>query len=170
MPIIRQAELRDVPALLSMINEYADKRLLLPRTFVDLCENIEEFKVAEENGKVLACGALKLYDEEIAEIRSLCVEPGRKSSGLGRALTEHLLSQAEDRQLKTVFALTVVPEFFQKCGFHEAPRENFPMKIWRDCLLCPKLFHCDEKTMAFDLAPRSPATVEGETLVSTNSR
>ncbi|HEV2351809.1 MAG TPA: N-acetyltransferase [Terriglobia bacterium] len=155
MQIIRKGELRDVPALQSMINKYADLRLLLPRTFADLCANIGDFMVAEENGNILACGALKPYDKDIAEIRSLCVEPGHKSSGLGRALTDRLLSQARRRKLKTVFALTVAPEFFQKCGFHEAPREKFPMKIWRDCLTCPKLFCCDEKTMAFELAPRT---------------
>jgi amino-acid N-acetyltransferase len=155
MPIIRKAELRDVPALLKMINSYADLRLLLPRTLADLCENIGEFTVAEESGKVLGCGALKLYDDDIAEIRSLCVQPGRKSSGLGRALTEQLLGEAEHRGLKTIFALTVAPEFFLKCGFREAPREKFPMKIWRDCLHCPKLFQCDEKTVAFDLVAQS---------------
>lgn len=165
MPTIRKAKLRDAPALLKMINAYADLRLLLPRTLEDLCENIGEFWVAEEGGKVLACGALKLYDHDIAEIRSLCVEPGRKSSGLGRALTERLLSGAEHRGLKTVFALTVAPEFFLKCGFREAPRENFPMKIWRDCLHCPKLFHCDEKTVAFDLVPKParPQEIHSET-------
>jgi len=154
MPMIRKAELRDVPALQSMINKYVELRLLLPRTFADLCESIGEFTVAEEDGKVLACGALKLYDKDIAEIRSLCVAPGRKSAGLGRAVTERLLSQARRRKLKTVFALTVAPDFFQKCGFSEAPRENFPMKIWRDCLSCPKLYCCDEKTMAFNLVPK----------------
>ena len=156
MPMIRKANLRDVPALLKMINAYADSRLLLPRTLADLSENIAEFTVAEEDGKVLGCGALKLYGDDIAEIRSLCVEAGRKNSGLGRALTGQLLDEAEHRGLKTVFALTVAPEFFLKCGFHEAPREKFPMKIWRDCLHCPKLFHCDEKTVAFDLAAKSP--------------
>jgi amino-acid N-acetyltransferase len=155
MPVIRKAELRDVPALLALIKRYSEKRLLLPRSFTDLCENIGEFMVAEEDGRVLACGALKLYDHDIAEIRSLCVEAGRKSSGLGRALTERLLRDAERRGLKTAFALTVAPEFFLKCGFREASREKFPMKIWRDCLLCPKLFCCDEKTMTFDLSARS---------------
>ncbi len=152
MPIIRKAKLRDVPVMLKMINAYADSRLLLPRTLADLSENIAEFTVAEEGGKVLGCGALKLYDDDIAEIRSLCVQPGRKNSGLGSALTAQILDDAEHRGLKTVFALTVVPEFFLKCGFHEAPREKFPMKIWRDCLHCPKLFHCDEKTVAIDVA------------------
>jgi amino-acid N-acetyltransferase len=169
MPTIRKAELRDVPALLKLINGYAEKRLLLPRTFPDVCENIGDFLVAEEDGHVVASGALKLYNSDIAEIRSLCVEPDHKSSGLGRALTERLLSQARLRKLKTVFALTVAPEFFQKCGFREAPREKFPMKIWRDCLLCPKLFCCDEKTMAFELALRAPVRVEDENLVSINA-
>ena len=166
MPIIRPAELRDVPELLRMINGYAAERLLLPRSPADLRENIGDFMLAEECGKVLACGALKLYDNEIAEIRSLCVEPGRKSSGLGRALTERLLSRAEHRRLKTVFALTVAPEFFAKCGFQEAPRENFPLKIWRDCLLCPKFFHCDEKTMAIDLGARPGRIVESQGLAA----
>lgn len=167
MPMIRKGELQDVPALLKLINAYADARLLLPRTLADLRENIEEFTVAEEDGKVLGCGALKLYDDDIAEIRSLCVQPGRKSSGLGRALTGQLLDEAEHHGLKTVFALTVAPEFFLKCGFREAPREKFPMKIWRDCLLCPKLFHCDEKTVAFDLVAQSafPHAVRSERAV-----
>ncbi len=152
MAMIRKAELRDVPTLLKLINGYAEKRLLLPRTFTDLCERIGEFTVAEEGGHVVACGALKVYDAKIAEIRSLCVEGGRKSSGLGRTITERLLEEAQRRRLKTVFALTVAPEFFLKCGFREGPRENFPMKIWRDCLLCPKLLNCDEKTMTIDVA------------------
>jgi amino-acid N-acetyltransferase len=170
MPIIRQAESRDVPSLLRMINGYAEERLLLPRSADDLRKNIGDFIVAEERGKVVACGALKLYDREIAEIRSLCVAPGRKSSGLGRAVTERLLSQAEERRLKTVFALTVAPEFFTKCGFQEAPRQNFPIKIWRDCLFCPKFFHCDEKTMAIDLEARSERTTESQDLVAASSR
>jgi len=151
MAIIRKARLRDVPALFRLIDFYAAQRLLLPRSLADLCESVEDFFVGAERGRVVACGALKLYDHDVAEIRSLCVEPGLKKSGLGRALTGRLLSEAERRGLKTVFALTVAPEFFFKCRFQEAPRENFPLKIWRDCLLCPKFSQCDEKTVAFDL-------------------
>ena len=154
MPIIRKAELRDVPALLKLINGYAEKRLLLPRSFTDVCEHIRDFIVAEEDGHVVASGALKLYNSDIAEIRSLCVEGGRKSAGVGRAITERLLRAAQRRGLKTVFALTVAPEFFKKCGFREGPRENFPMKIWHDCLSCPKLLNCDEKTMTYDIAAK----------------
>ena len=170
LPAIRHAVLQDVPALLRLINGYAAERVLLPRGRADLSENIAEFVVAEGREGILACGALKIYGEGIAEIRSLCVEPGRKISGLGRALTERLLSVAEGRGLKTVFALTVAPDFFEKCGFHEAPRANFPLKIWRDCLLCPKLFHCDEKTMAIDLPLRPAGVNDSQALTAITSR
>jgi amino-acid N-acetyltransferase len=156
MPALRNAVVQDVPAILALINGYAAKRILLPRSHAELSENIGEFIVAEEYDTIIACGALKVYDNDIGEIRSLCVEPHRKISGLGRAITLRLLRKAEGRKLKTVFALTVAPEFFWKCGFHEAPRENFPLKIWRDCLLCPKFSCCDEKTMAIDVTRTRP--------------
>jgi amino-acid N-acetyltransferase len=146
---IRRAELGDVPALFTMINHYAAHGIMLRRTLTELYESVREFLVAEEDGKVAGCGALKLYAADLAEIRSLCVAPGRES--LGRALTERLLGEAEHYGLKTVFALTVAPDFFAKCGFREMARERFPAKIWRDCLRCERYFHCNERTMVADL-------------------
>ena len=152
---IRRAELGDVPALFEMINHYAAEGIMLQRTLTELYECVREFLVAEEDGKVVGCGALKFYAADLAEIRSLCVAPGLESRGLGRALTERLLGEGEQYGLKTVFALTVAPDFFQKCGFREMARERFPAKIWRDCLRCERYFHCNEKTMVIDL-PTSP--------------
>ena len=161
---IRKAELRDVPALFQMISHYAAQRIMLPRPLVELYENVWEFTVAEEDGQVLGCGALKFYSAELAEVRSLCVTPGITNRGLGRALTERLLDEAERYGLKTVFALTLVPQFFDKLGFREIPRERFPTKVWRDCLACPKYFQCDEKAMVLDLdarrASRNEAALE----------
>ncbi len=154
MLTIRKAELRDVPALFQMINQYAAERLLLPRSLAELYENVWEFTVAEKDGQVVACGALKFYSDELAEIRSLCVASGLKSHGLGRALTEQLLSEAERFGLKNVFALTTVPEFFGKMGFRKVPRETLPMKVWRDCVQCEKYFHCDEKAVVLGLPRR----------------
>ncbi|MBZ5542069.1 MAG: hypothetical protein LAO07_00130 [Acidobacteriia bacterium] len=74
--------------------------------------------------------------------------------GLGRALSEQILDEAEGHGLKSVFALTLVPDFFTKLGFREVPRERFPTKVWRDCLTCPKYFQCDERAMALDLDAR----------------
>ncbi len=151
MLTIREAELRDVPAIFGLINHYAAERVVLPRTLRELYENVREFTVAEVDGKVLGCGALKFYSDEIAEIRSLCVDATEQAHGLGRALTERLVREAAGHGLKTVFALTLATRFFLKCGFREVPRASLPMKIWRDCIHCDKYFHCDEKTVALDL-------------------
>jgi amino-acid N-acetyltransferase len=152
--IIRKAELHDVPKLFELINRYAHENVMLPRTLSDLYENVREFSVAEEGGRVLGCGALKFYNEELAEIRSLCVEPGKKAHGVGSALLKLLLDEADRYALKKVFALTLAPGFFEKCGFGETLREKIPLKIWRDCMHCEKLSRCEEKAVLLDLAAR----------------
>jgi amino-acid N-acetyltransferase len=157
---IRKAELRDVPALFQMISHYAAQRLVLPRPLVEIYENVREFMVVEQHGVIVGCGALKFYSSELAELRSLCVAPGGTHRGLGRALGECLLDEAETHGLKTVFALTLAPDFFSKLGFREVPRERFPSKVWRDCLACPKYFQCDEKAMALDLEVRRASKEE----------
>jgi amino-acid N-acetyltransferase len=152
--IIRKAELRDVPDIFEMINYYAAERIMLPRSLTELYESVREFLVAEgEQGDVIGCGALKFYNAELAEIRSLCVRPGVQNQGIGRLLAEKLVTEAEQFGLKTVFALTTTLEFFAKCGFREVARERFPMKVWRDCLRCDRYFHCHEKAVCLDLPP-----------------
>jgi len=151
---VRKAELRDVPALFKLISRYALKQVLLPRPLTNLYEDVWEFTVAEEDGKLLGCGALRFYNQELAEIRSLCVDEELKSNGVGRKLTEALLDEAERYGLKTVFALTVVPPFFEKLGFQQVPREKFPAKVYEDCLGCPKYSCCDEIAVSYELAWR----------------
>ena len=156
--IIRKAELRDVPAIFEMINHYAAERVMLARSLTDLYESVREFLVSEsERDEVIGCGALKFYNAELAEVRSLCVCPGIRRHGVGRLLMEGLLAEAEHYGLKTVFALTTTLEFFAKYGFREVARERFPMKVWRDCLRCDRYFHCEEKAVYLDL-PLSSAS------------
>jgi amino-acid N-acetyltransferase len=151
---IRKAKLTDVPEIHRLISHYAEERIMLPRTLTDLYENVWEFQVAEEEGQFLGCGALKLYNQEVAEVRSLCVGETRQSRGIGREITEVLLNEAEAMGLKTVFALTTSPTFFATLGFHEVPRERFPTKVWRDCLRCERYTCCNEKAVSLELAER----------------
>ena len=157
---IRKAELRDVPALFKLINHYVLEQVLLPRPLANLYEDIWEFTVAEEDGELLGCGALRFYNQELAEIRSLCVDVALKSKGVGRMLTEALMDEAERCGVKTVFALTVVPAFFEKLGFQTAPREKFPAKVFQDCLGCPKYSCCDEIAVSYELAWRHKEELE----------
>ena len=151
---IRKAKLTDVPDIHRLVNHYAGERLLLPRTLTDVYQNVWAFTVAEDEGKLVGCGALKLYSQEFAEIRSLCVDETLKSQGIGGELVEELLNEAETLGLKTVFALTVAPTFFEKLGFHQSPRERFPAKVWHDCLRCELYTCCNEKAVSMELADR----------------
>lgn len=151
---IRQAESKDVAGLFELVQHYAAQQALLPRTLQDIRECAGDFWVAEEKGRLLGCGALKLYSRELAEIRSLCIAPGIKRRGIGRTLAKRLLHEARQLNLKTVFALTHVPEFFRKCGFRPAARENFPMKITNDCLNCALYLRCQETAVAISVRAR----------------
>jgi amino-acid N-acetyltransferase len=149
---IRKARLNDVPELHRLISYYAGAHVILPRTLTNLYENVWEFTVAEDESGVVGCAALRLYSEELAEIRSLCVDPARKSQGIGREISNRLIREADGFGVKTVFALTMSPEFFEKLGFREAPKERFPAKVWRDCLRCEHFSRCNEKAVMLELA------------------
>ncbi len=43
-----------------------------------------------------------------------------------------------------VFALTRAVPFFEKQGFIITDKDNFPEKVWRDCMICPVRHACDE--------------------------
>ena len=70
-------------------------------------------------------------------------------NGLGGKIVRELLGMATERRVKTVFTLTTAVGFFERQGFVQAARRNFPLKIYRDCLRCPVKFRCDEVTMVY---------------------
>jgi len=73
---------------------------------------------------------------------------------VGSALVERLLNDAENYGLKNIFALTLVPAFFRKCGFRETRREKFPLKMSQDCARCELAATCAEKTVTLEIAAR----------------
>ena len=152
---IRKASLTDIPPLLSLINAYAAKGIMLPRTEFEMAENIRDFTVAFAGTQLIGCGALHFYTPTSAEVRSLAVDPGQKAHGLGRRIVESLVEEANHHGLHSLFAFTYVPGFFQKLGFAEVDRGELPLKAWKDCLRCPKFQACDEIAMLLYLRQES---------------
>jgi amino-acid N-acetyltransferase len=150
---IRKATLRDIPAIMHLINSYAADGIMLPRTEFEMAENIRDFVVACDNGRVIGCGALHFYTPYSAEVRSLAVEPDGKNRGIGRKLVEALEKEAQEHDLQTIFAFTYVDQFFSKLGYEEVDRDELPLKAWKDCLRCPKFQACDEIAMLKRLKP-----------------
>jgi amino-acid N-acetyltransferase len=148
LPIaIRKALMTDVAPMLGLINGYAAKAIMLPRTEFEMAENIRDFTVADAAGRIVGCVALHFYTPDSAEVRSLAVDPAAQGLGLGRRLVEAVVEEAARHSLKTLFAFTYVPEFFAKLGFIVVDRAELPLKAWKDCLRCPKFQACDEIAM-----------------------
>lgn len=144
---VRPANLRDIPQLLALINSFAAKAIMLPRTEFELAENIRDFVVMEGDGQLVACCALHIYSPTAAEIRSLAVNPAWQSHGLGRKMVEALEIDARNFGLVSLFAFTYVEGFFRKMGYETVDRGELPLKAWKDCLRCRKFQACDEIAM-----------------------
>lgn len=150
---VRKASMPDIHALLQLINGYAAKGIMLPRTEFEMSENIRDFTLAFSGGRLVGCGALHFYSPGSGEIRSLAVDPDAKSKGVGRTIVESLEREARDYGLDTIFAFTYVSGFFQRLGFDEVERGELPLKVWKDCLRCPKFQRCDEIAVIKHLRP-----------------
>ena len=140
----RKATMKDIPAMLELINGYARDGIMLPRNEFELSEGVRDFTVIEDGGEILGCAALHFYGPTVAEVRSLAVRPTSKGSGAGRILMDAIDAEARTYDLDIIFAFTYVPGFFAKMGYREAKREELPLKAWKDCLRCPKFTACDE--------------------------
>jgi amino-acid N-acetyltransferase len=141
---VRKASMLDIHRLLKLINEYAAKGVMLPRTEFEMSENIRDFTVAFNGDELVGCGALHFYTPTTGEVRSLAVDPNAKSKGIGRTIVEALEHEARDCGLHSIFAFTYVTGFFEKLGFEVVERGELPLKAWKDCLRCPKFACCDE--------------------------
>src|SRR5215472_7371608 len=96
---VRKAAMRDIPAILALINGYAAKGVMLPRTEFEMSEAIRDFTVVMVGDQLLGCGALHFYTPTVGEIRSLAVDERAKTHGVGRRLIEALVLEAQEYEL-----------------------------------------------------------------------
>jgi amino-acid N-acetyltransferase len=149
----RKARLPDAGRIHQIISGFAERGVLLPRSFAEICENVRDFTVAEADDHVVGCGALHLYGSHLTEVRSIAVDPAFQGSGAGRLLVRALLNEATRHGVTCVCLFTRIPGFFARFGFTVATREELPDKIYKDCQHCPKLHNCDEIAMVRGALP-----------------
>jgi amino-acid N-acetyltransferase len=150
-PIIRPSAIGDVPTIHHLLEIYAAKGNLLPRTFSELYRHLRDFFVIEIGGKVVACAALEIFTEDLGEVRSLVVDEAHERRGLGRLLVERITDEARSIGLKRLMALTYVPVFFHKLGFQTVSMDTLPEKVWGVCVKCYKYNNCDETAVLKEL-------------------
>lgn len=148
---VRNAAVNDVDTIYSLISHYAQFDKMLFRSKAYIFDNLQMFSVAEADGKVVGCCALAVIWADLAEIKSLAVDEEYQNKGIGRALVEKAVEQAKNLGVQKVFALTLVPEFFEKFGFAVVNKKTLPMKVWSDCAKCTKQENCDETAVEKNL-------------------
>ena len=144
---IRKAGIADCGPILKLVNELALLQILLPRSPASVIENIRDFFVAEVDGRLVGCGALHVVWTDLAEIRSIAVDPTIQKAGIGRRLIDMMVAEAEALGIPKLFAFTYVQNFFEKVGFHVVEHGRLPHKVFNECLHCPKFTACDEIAM-----------------------
>ncbi|MEM9753939.1 MAG: N-acetyltransferase [Planctomycetota bacterium] len=170
-PQLRRARVDDVPAIGAIINDAAEFGLMLPKSYAQLYENVREFVVAVDGqDRVVGTCGLSIIWADLAEVVSLAVSVEHRGKGLGRKLVEAVLEEARELKIRRVMSLTYEQAFFEKLGFAVVDRAQLPMKVWADCVRCPKNEACDEIAMIREFEditpspeappPTAPASVE----------
>ena len=144
----KKAALADVRQMHELINSYARRGLMLPRSLNYVYEKIRDFWVQRQRSKVVGCCALNIVGwQNLAEIKSLAVDKKYQKKGIGKTLVEACLKEAKALGIKKVFVLTYEPDFFKSLGFRLISKEKLPHKIWSDCLNCPEFPGCHEEAL-----------------------
>ena len=149
--MIRRATIHDVPRIHEIVNSHAELGKMLFKSHAELYENLRDFAVFEKDGKVVGTTALAIIWADLAEIRSLAVDQLHTGMGIGKQLVQWTIEEARRLQIRKIMSLTYEQRFFEKLGFVGVDKDSLPLKVWTDCVKCPKNDNCDEIAMVLVL-------------------
>jgi amino-acid N-acetyltransferase len=134
--VIRRAVTADVTAIRGLIDTYSSERRLLSKATVAIYEAVQEFWVAvrTEDGVVIGCGALHVMWEDLAEIRTVAVDPAVRGRKIGHRIVTELLATAATLGVRRVFCLTFETEFFGAFGFQPIDGAPVPHRVFEELL------------------------------------
>ncbi len=141
---IRPATVDDVESIYRLLRPYAEQDIILLRDRDNIFQHLQEFLVADDDGALAGVVCAHIYAENLAEVRSLAVDPARQQHGVGHLLVAACEQWLAGLGVSKVFALTYVTDFFIKQGYHIVSKESLPHKIWTVCVHCSRFADCDE--------------------------
>ncbi|MEJ5913904.1 amino-acid N-acetyltransferase [Pseudokineococcus sp. 1T1Z-3] len=153
--VVRPARTHDVRAVRALTAPLAAERVLVAKEAVTYYEGLQELVVAESDGQLLGCGALHVFWEDLAEVRTLAVAREARGRGVGSLLLEELLRRARDIGVVRVFCLTFETAFFAAHGFEEIDGTPVEPEVFAELLRS----HDDGVAEFLDLARVKPNTL-----------
>jgi amino-acid N-acetyltransferase len=172
--MIRPATIHDVPRMQTVINSHAEFGRMLFKSLAQLYEAVRDYAVFEVPGPdgkpvVAGCVAVTIIWADLAEVRALAVDESQRGKGIGTHLVRWAVGEARRLGIRKLMSLTYEQRFFEKLDFVVVDKETLPLKVWSDCVRCPKRDQCDEIAMvhvledvpviAAEVAPPTPRGV-----------
>ena len=154
---IRTAGASDVDAIHRLVSEHLTEGRLLPRSRDEIANHVARFLVAVHDGRVVGCADLAPLSRRVAEVRSLVVDHGARSWGIGRQLVKELERRALVSGFESLTAFTHTPGYFVQLGFSIVPHTWVPEKIEADCRTCAQFRQCGQYAVMLPLI-RTQAT------------
>lgn len=115
--MIRKAINKDIKAIYSLILEGVASGKVLKRSMKELKRVVKNFVVYEEDGKIVGCCSLEIYNQKLAEVRSLVVNTKYRNKRIGTALVQRCLDQAKEKDIYQVLSVTDKCDLFKRLGF-----------------------------------------------------
>ena len=134
MVTIRPARTKDVKAIRQLVDSYAAPGQMLSKETVTLYESVQEFTVAEVDGKVVGCGALHVLWDDLAEVRTVAVDKDFHKKGIGHQLLENIIERAREVGVARIFCLTFQTKFFGSHGFIEIEGTPVAPDVYQELL------------------------------------
>jgi len=146
---VRRAKMSDVDSIFSLTKFWAEKGEILSRTRDNIIHDIQNFVIAELDGKVVGCASLYIYQTGLAEIRSVVIEESAQKQGQGEALVQYLLEFAHQMELEKIIVLTYIPQYFEQLGFNLIDKSSLAENIIEDSEPSPHKDPADEVAMEY---------------------
>jgi amino-acid N-acetyltransferase len=132
--VVRPAKTGDIRSIRKIIDEYSLQRRLLAKETVTLYEDVQEFFVAEFEGRVIGCGALHVLWEDLGEVRTVAVVDEFRGKAIGHSILRMIIERARDLGLKRLFCLTFETKFFGSHGFEEITGAPVEASVYQELL------------------------------------
>ena len=120
---IRAAKSPDRTAILALMRPRDPNRLRLDPT---------RFLVAEADDRIVGIVQVKRHWDGTPELASLVVDEAHRGQGIGSALVRNLVQQhgnAHPAETLYLFCLAQLEGYYNRLGFHTAPRKQLPWSL-----------------------------------------